>query len=430
MTLNRLFTIFRTWSRGAVGAGIRLPALAAVLTLLPGCGAGAVASNASNGYLNVPTVTENSNAGRATESIKNPHERIVYKFTINQAIVNGLDGLVYANGKFYGTSAGGGGDLLGGRFGIVFSLTPNANFTSLTETTLYIFKGLSDGCYPKAGVIVVGSTLYGTASQCGSTNNGVVFSLPITGGSESVLYSFGGLPDSVNPGSALLQVGNYLYGTAGGGAWNLGTVYRVPIRGGSDDVLYSFVGQPDGFGPVAPVINVGNYLYGTTEYGGANGYYGGTVFRVPIAGGSDTILYSFSNPPTSPSYIRAGLLNVGSYLYGTTQGSGSTGNGMVFRVPLGGGSETTLHSFQDGTDGADPMGPVRLIDGQLYGTTFAGGASNCGTVYQVPLDGGSDSVVYAFTTQTRPAGSVIDVDGDLYGVASSGGYSFGTVFKL
>jgi uncharacterized repeat protein (TIGR03803 family) len=317
------------------------------------------------------------------------------------------------------------------RFGTVFSLTPNANFTSLTETTLYIFKGASDGCYPGAGVIVVGSTLYGTTSECGSTNNGVVFSVPITGGSESVLYSFGGLPDSTNPLSALLHVGDYLYGTTkGGGAWNFGTVYRVPIRGGSDDVLYSFAGQPDGFYPVAPVINVGNYLYGTTEYGGANGYYGGTVFRVPIAGGSDTILYSFSNPPTSPSYITAGLLNVGSYLYGTTQGSGATGNGMVFRVPLNGGSETTLHSFQDGTDGADPFGPVSLIDGQLYGTTVNGGTSNAGTVYRVPLDGGSDAIVYAFTTSGNPTGSVIAIDGDLYGVTTSGGYGFGTVFKL
>ncbi len=226
----------------------------------------------------------------------------------------------------------------GSQFGTVISLTPNANFTSLMATTLYTFKGLSDGCYPQAGVIVVGSTLYGTTGQCGSTNNGVVFSVPITGGSKSVLYSFGGVPDSTNPGSALSHVGNYLYGTAGGGAWNFGSVYRVPISGGSDDVLYSFAGQPGGFYPVAPVINVGDSLYGTTEYGGANGYHGGTVLRVPIAGGSDTILYSFSNPPTSPSYIRAGLLNVGSYLYGTTQGNGSTGNGMgvfVFRSAAG-----------------------------------------------------------------------------------------------
>ncbi len=411
---------------------MRISALAAAFALLAGCGVGIGASNAQTQVLNVPTVAQNSNAARAAESIKNPDERTIYKFTLSQAAVFGL---VYANGKFYGVTTGTGqpGGVSDSQFGTVFSLTPNANFTSLTETRLYTFKGLSDGCYPQAGVIVMGSTLYGTTGQCGLTNSGVVFSVPITGGSESVLYSFGGLPDSSNPGSVLLHVGNYLYGTAGGGAWNFGTVYRVPISGGSEDILYSFAGQPDGFYPVAPVINVGNYLYGTTEYGGANGYYGGTVFRVPIGGGADTILYSFSNPPTSPSYIRAGLLNVGSYLYGTTQGNGATGNGMVFRVPLSGGSETTLHSFNDGTDGADPTGPVSLIDGQLYGTTLYGGGfgeSGYGTVYRVPLDGGSESVVYAFTTSANPIGSVIDVDGDLYGVTTNGGYGFGTVFKL
>jgi uncharacterized repeat protein (TIGR03803 family) len=79
------------------------------------------------------------------------------------------------------------------------------------------------------------------------------------------------------------------------------------------------------------------------------------------------------------------------------------------------------------------MAPVSLIDGQLYGTTLYGGGfgeSGYGTVYRVPLDGGSESVVYAFTTSGNPIGSVIDVDGDLYGITTNGGYGFGTVFKL
>jgi hypothetical protein len=57
---------------------------------LAGCGAGTVASNAQTQFLNLPNVTENSDAARAVESIKNPHERIVYEFTASQAHVYGL----------------------------------------------------------------------------------------------------------------------------------------------------------------------------------------------------------------------------------------------------------------------------------------------------------------------------------------------------
>ena len=59
----------------------------------------------------------------------------------------------------------------------------------------------------------------------------------------------------------------------------------------------------------------GNTLYGTTvERGGINGY--GTVFSVPVSGGSPTVLASFNG--SNGEMPDAGLTLSGSTLYGTT----------------------------------------------------------------------------------------------------------------
>src|SRR5260370_42535857 len=44
---------------------------------------------------------------------------------------------------------------------------------------------------------------------------------------------------------------------------------------------------------------------------------------------------------------------------------------------------TTLHSF-DGADGTVPQGTlIQGLDGNLYGTTYEGGANGVGTIYQI-----------------------------------------------
>jgi uncharacterized repeat protein (TIGR03803 family) len=72
-------------------------------------------------------------------------------------------------------------------------------------------------------------------------------------------------------------------------------------------------------------------------------------------------------------------------LYGTTQvggdlacGSGS-GCGVVFKLDRN-GTETVLHGFTGGKDGAFPAGGlVRDAEGNLYGTSGLGGDLACGS---------------------------------------------------
>ncbi len=74
--------------------------------------------------------------------------------------------------------------------------------------------------------------------------------------------------------------------------------------------------------------------------------------------------------------------------YATTAGGGANGGGTVFRITPS-GTLTTLYSFcsQSGcTDGAGPYaGLVQATNGDLYGTTWYGGAKGDGTVFSLSV---------------------------------------------
>jgi uncharacterized repeat protein (TIGR03803 family) len=90
-----------------------------------------------------------------------------------------------------------------------------------------------------------------------------------------------------------------------------------------------------------------------------------------------------------------------------------------------------LYSFAGGNgDAADPYHTlIQGSDGDFYGTTLAGGASNVGTIFRV-TPSGTESVFYSFAG-TPYSGLVQGSDGNIYGTTASGGTSGrGTVFKI
>jgi uncharacterized repeat protein (TIGR03803 family) len=105
--------------------------------------------------------------------------------------------------------------------------------------------------------------------------------------------------------------------------------------------------------------------------------------------------------------------------------------------------ESVLYRFKGGTDGATPTaGLVADASGNLYGTTYAGGTSSLGTVFEVSPPGTvwTETVLYSFAggnDGANPYGNLIfDKAGNLYGTTSAGGASAnctggcGTVFEL
>jgi uncharacterized repeat protein (TIGR03803 family) len=291
------------------------------------------------------------------------------------------------SGNLYGTTSAGGasGD------GAVFELAKGSG----TITTLASFNG-TDGTNPRAGLIMDSSgNLYGTTSAGGASNDGTVFEVAQGSRTITTLASFKGT-DGQSPACALLMdsSGN-LYGTTqDAGASGYGTVFELAAGGGTITTLASFNGT-DGQGPACPLVmdSSGN-LYGTTQLGGAggttlNGTTSGTVFELPQGSSTITTLASFNG--TNGGQPRGAVVMDGSgNLYGTTgvggayQGYYGLGLGTVFELPAGSSTILTVASF-NGTDGQGPFaGLIMDSSGNLYGTTYYGGASNDGTVFEVP----------------------------------------------
>src|SRR5450830_672746 len=91
-------------------------------------------------------------------------------------------------------------------------------------------------------------------------------------------------------------------------------------------------------------------------------------------------------------------------------------------------TEATIHSFVHAPIGGNPYAAViQASDGNLYGTTTAGGSGGNGTVFKIsnPMTSPTASVIYSFTGGPdggQPYGSLIQAsDGNLYGTAAYGG---------
>ena len=167
-----------------------------------------------------------------------------------------------------------------------------------------------------------------------------------------------------------------------------------PLTVTGEQVICSFQGGSDGATPRASLIFGSNgELYGTTYGGGTSN--GGTVFQLAPAttgsGWTETVLHSFGSGSDGGLPYASLILGSNGDLYGTTYGGGTSNGGTVFQLspPISfGGSwtEAVLHNFGSGSDGGLPY--ASLIFGsnrELYGTTYGGGTSSVGTVFKIVL---------------------------------------------
>ena len=211
----------------------------------------------------------------------------------------------------------------------------------------------------------------------------------------------------------------------------------------TETVLYQFSGSSDGANPGYGEITfdqAGN-IYGTTFFGGMNAQ--GCCVRTDalgwrLDGARDShfqrVTSDGENPYSSVVFDAAGNL------YGTTYAGGAHGYGTVFQLtPSGSGwTENTLYAFQNLSDGGQPFGGVVFDSaGNLYAATSSGGSGNGGTVYQLMPSGGSwvFSLLYSFARAGYLPGSydslTMDAAGNLYGTTKQdGAHGAGSVFKL
>jgi len=192
--------------------------------------------------------------------------------------------------------------------------------------------------------------------------------------------------------------------------------------------LVDFNGS-NGTGASSPIIQGfdGNY-YGATG-GGANCPQGskcGTIYR--LSAGKMSTVYTFCLQSGCPdgsgpggSLIQASDGN----LYGTTAAGGANGGGTFFRMSLS-GKLTTLYSFCAPSScgyGNIPTVLVQGSDGSFYGTTQLGGSNGYGAIVKI-TPAGKLTTLHSFNLNdgADPVGGLIQgASGNLYGTTWDGG---------
>jgi hypothetical protein len=355
---------------------------------------------------------------------------------------------------------------------LLVALYSAAQGQSWTFTTLYSFQGGTDGSFANS-LVAANGVLYGTTGgplnpHCGTC--GTVFQLTppaVSGGAwtHTVLFGFsdpkagGSFPNqpTMTANGALVAT-TYAGGAGKCGSLGCGTAFSLTpgAAGWTETVLLNFGGGTGG-GPSGRLrVGPAGTLVGTTSH---------VAFALhPPAGGTgawrENTLYTFSGANQDANGPTEGLVpgNNGA-LYGVATDGGAFNLGAVYQLmppatPPGPWIETVLYSFQGGTDGSVPEGPLAISStGTLYGTTLTGGMPSCfmrepqpgcGTVYQLtpPATAGAawqETVLYAFSDGTDGgypvAGVKIRANGVLAGTTAYGGMgacleSCGTVFQL
>jgi uncharacterized repeat protein (TIGR03803 family) len=403
------------------------------------------------------------------------NERVLYSFCSAAGCSDGkgpVAAVIFDSaGNLYSITLNGGskgGNCVVSGCGVVFELRPGNN-GKWTEKVLHTFLDNGhDATYPAARFISDASrNLYSTSQLGGAYNGGTVFEMsPGTDGkwTEKILYSFNlNGKDGYDPlGGLIFDAAGNLYGTTyEGGLYgcpdsntSCGTVFELsPGTDGkwNEKTLHRFRNDSkDGYWPAAGLVfDAKGNLYGTTYAGGASGAgcYGdgcGAVFELsPRKNGkwTEKVLHSFDGKKGAQP--TADLITDGKgNLYGTAQDALlNEGWGTVFELSPGrngGWTYKVLHSF-NGADGTSPFAAL-IFDrqGNLYGTTLAGGTYDQGTVFELsPSRTGkwTEKVLYSFSSGADggypQAGLIWDGKGNLYSTTASGGANAsGTVFEL
>ena len=406
----------------------------------------ACAKTGANGYVHRAVRRTNGQFKVHADSLATPNT-----FRVLHAFGNIPDGqtplsppIMDASGNLYTTTSGGGVNAVNGGLGAVYKVSANG-----AGSVLYSFAPNNDGQSPYGSLSIDssgnlwGTTVAGSASCAVDTGDGgcdtapgAVFKLSPDGSTETVMASFTGTNGS-KPVGGLVQdsAGNFWGVTTYGGTYGQGTVFKM-TPSGTLTVVHSFTSSGnDGNQPYtqALAVDASGNLYGTTQRGG---WYGcGAAFKIasPATSPAFSVINNFQY---SPCFALGGLTYSNGNLYGATEFGGDNGTGDVYKMSVS-GQVTELYSFQQGSDGYNPVGRVAVdSSGNVYGTTTAGGSHGVGFIYKVPpagLGDGSLTPLYSFNNSTdgfSANGVMIGSDGNLYGTnAQNGPGSFGTMWS-
>lgn len=269
-----------------------------------------------------------------------------------------------------------------------------------------------------------------------------------------LLHSFAGGSDGAYPNTPpiLDQHGNVFATTANGGSEcapnGCGTAFELSQRNGHWGYRQTLeFSSPSNTPPVSAgrlVMDATGNIYGTDFYGGDILCNCGAVFQLSQSGGvwTKSSLHNFLGGSDGQIPSSGLIADAEGNLYGTTQAGGvNNSQGTVFELVRNSDGTWTynvIHSFGGSQDGAIPAGALAFDTlGNLYGTALFGGTFGDGAVYKLSpsADTWNESIIYNFTLEygfyQSESGVAIDANGNLYGATLYGGlYSLGTIYKL
>lgn len=317
---------------------------------------------------------------------------------------------------------------------LILLLTLHSPSSAQTVTDLYSFTGRNSSVEPSNVTPTQGrdGSLFGTTE----TPNGTIFKVATTGTFRQLDVFSSATGDEPNGGVTLASNGNFYGTTSLGGSSNYGALFKVTPTG-SYSVLHEFAGGTDGALPASPPIQAsdGN-LYGTT-YG--NTTTSSTIYKYAPASGGYSTIYQF-NSAVGSGVIASLTQASNGKLYGTAYAGGANNCGSIFELTTS-GTLLWSYSFPCAPGGANPVGPLlQAADGNFYGTASAGGSTGHGAGVVFKLDQSSTvSVLYNFVGFNQgvvdgasPFGGLVQgTDGNLYGTTLSGGSgAAGTLFQI
>jgi uncharacterized repeat protein (TIGR01451 family) len=350
----------------------------------------------------------------------------------DEGIVGPVAPLVFSasDDAFYGTAEAGG--LYG--HGVVFRFDPTGALPSISVR--HHFVGNTTGSRPRAGLILVNGTLYGTTSAGGEGGAGTIFRVAIgtVPTDAHVLNSF--KFHARFPAAELTLSDGLLYGTTSRGTpADAGLVFSIRPGDAAPVPIHAFpasqTGTSLGLAPTAVIVSDG-VLYGAAENG--EPLSAGAVFRVGVDGADPRVLHPFDfTDSVNGSLPRSKLLRIGTQLYGTTNAGGSHEEGTIYRLNIDGSGFQVLHSFSAAETGSGQTAAlIQGSDGFLYGTARIGGASGKGTIFRLHPDGSQFAVLHSFEAEGNPFSALVeDEPGVFYGTApDNAGADLGLVFSL
>lgn len=294
-------------------------------------------------------------------------------------------------------------------------------------------------------------TFYGTAQRtsCPMTNvgpggvitadYGTVFRFgadlsvtPVAAAQNRIYCPQGNLSFDAAGNLYVLDLGNgsgTMTPSTGGGD---GALWKISADESTVTLVRAFAAATDGRATVTMIAGENDWLYGVNSTGGParadqpGVTVNGTVYRVRPDGSEFSVLHSFvasEGRPANTAASKSGLVEAEGYLYGSTF-SLADGNGSLYRLRTDGSDFRVLHRFSNTPDGRRPAGElIRGGDGNIYGTTNAGGVNGVGSLFRIVVansdnvDGGYEQL-HSFTRGvdgTNPGGRLArGANGKLY----------------